>query len=105
MANTEDAVREQLMNVIDPEMFVNIVDLGLVYAIHLEERPDRSTDVNIEMTLTSPMCPSAPQLIEGCKGVLSQLEEVNDVEVKIVLNPPWSPDRMTEEARDQLGIF
>lgn len=105
MAITEDAIREQLMNVIDPEMFVNIVDLGLVYAIYLKECPDRTTDVDIEMTLTSPMCPSAPQLIAGCKGVLGRLPEVNDVEVKIVLNPPWSPDRMTEEARDELGIF
>jgi len=105
MPLTEDAVREQLKNVIDPELFVNIIDLGLVYTIDLSDRSDGTADVHIEMTMTSPMCPAGPQLVSGCKTALQQLDEVNDVDVKVVLDPPWSPDRMTEDARDDLGIF
>ena len=62
-------------------------------------------DVFIEMTMTSPMCPAGPQLIAQSKAVVSAIDEVADVEVKIVLDPPWTPDKMTEDARDQLGIF
>ncbi len=105
MAITEDAIREQLKNVIDPELFVNIVDLGLVYTINLSTRADGTTDVQIEMTMTSPMCPAGPQLVSGCKMALQQLDEVNEIDVKVVLDPPWSPDLMTEDARDELGIF
>ncbi|MBC8876185.1 MAG: metal-sulfur cluster assembly factor [Planctomycetes bacterium] len=105
MPLTEDAVREQLKNVIDPELFVNIVDLGLVYVINLVDREDGTKDVQIEMTMTSPMCPAGPQLVSGCKMALQHLDEVNDIDVKVVLDPPWSPERMTEEARDELGIF
>ena len=55
--------------------------------------------------MTSPACPAGPQLIANSKSVISQLEEVGEVEVKVVMEPPWTPDRMTEDARDQLGIF
>jgi metal-sulfur cluster biosynthetic enzyme len=105
MALSEDAVREELKKVIDPELFINIVDLGLVYEIGLEPRDDGRTDVKIEMTMTSPMCPAGPQLIGGCKHVVSEMEGVGAVDVKVVLDPPWGPDKMTEDARDQLGIF
>ena len=57
------------------------------------------------MTMTSPMCPAGPQLIGNSKQVLGALPGVSEVEVRIVLDPPWTPDRMTEAARDQLGIF
>ena len=105
MAITEDAVREELKKVIDPELFVNIVDLGLVYVVNIETAEDGETDVKIEMTMTSPMCPAGPQLIAGCKAVVRALEGVHDVEVKVVMSPPWTPERMSEDARDQLGIF
>lgn len=105
MAISEDAVREELKKVIDPELFVNIVDLGLVYVVDLKPRDDEKVNVKIEMTMTSPMCPAGPQLIANSKQVVGQLEEVGDVEVKVVMDPPWTPDRMTEDARDQLGIF
>ena len=105
MALSEDRIREELKQVIDPELFVNIVDLGLVYQAIIEEGEDEAQDVRIEMTLTSPMCPSGPQLIGDAKRVLTGLEEVGEVDVKIVMSPPWSPERMTEDARDQLGIF
>ena len=57
------------------------------------------------MTMTSPMCPAGPQMIANSKQVLGALPGMGNVEVKIVLDPPWTPDKMTEEARDQLGIF
>lgn len=113
MPVSEDKIREELKKVIDPELFVNIVDLGLIYTIDIKEKvteasaedAEPKSDVSIEMTMTSPACPAGPQLIAGSKNVVSQLEEVDEVEVKLVMDPPWTPDRMTEDARDQLGIF
>jgi metal-sulfur cluster biosynthetic enzyme len=107
MPLTEDHVREELKKVIDPELFVNIVDLGLIYVVDIAERDgeEKRYDVSIDMTMTSPMCPAGPQLIAQSKQVVEQLEGVENVEVKIVMDPPWTPDRMTEDARDQLGIF
>jgi metal-sulfur cluster biosynthetic enzyme len=104
MAITEDSVREELKKVIDPELFVNIVDLGLIYNVDLAPVEEK-TNIKIDMTMTSPMCPAGPQMIANSKQVLGQVEGVGEVEVKIVLDPPWTPDRMTEDARDQLGIF
>ena len=57
------------------------------------------------MTMTSPMCPAGPMLIAQVKHALGGMDEVGDVEVEIVMDPPWSPERMTEDARDELGIF
>ncbi|MGY8767376.1 MAG: metal-sulfur cluster assembly factor [Pirellulales bacterium] len=105
MSLCEDSVREQLKKVIDPELFVNVVDLGLIYEVSFETLEDESTKVLIDMTLTSPACPAGPQLIGNSKQVVGQLEGVSDVEVKIVMEPAWTPDRMTEDAKDQLGIF
>jgi metal-sulfur cluster biosynthetic enzyme len=105
MPVTEEAIREELKKVIDPELFVNIVDLGLVYDVQMNDREDGQKHVKIDMSLTSPMCPAGPQLIGNSKQVVSQIEGVGEVEVKIVLDPPWTPDRMTDDARDQLGIF
>jgi metal-sulfur cluster biosynthetic enzyme len=106
MPITEDHVREELRKVIDPELFVNIVDLGLIYEVTLlDPGEDQKQDVKINMTMTSPMCPAGPQLVANSKQVVGALDGVGNVEVKIVLDPAWSPDRMTDEARDQLGIF
>ncbi|MHB0956129.1 MAG: metal-sulfur cluster assembly factor [Pirellulaceae bacterium] len=105
MTVSEEAVREELKRVIDPELFVNIVDLGLVYLVDVKETPEGKSDVHIEMTMTSPMCPAGPQLIAQSKQFVSQMAEVANVDIKIVMSPPWTPDCMTEEARDQLGIF
>jgi metal-sulfur cluster biosynthetic enzyme len=105
MAISEDVIREELKKVIDPELFVNIIDLGLVYEVVATDTPEGKSNIGIQMTMTSPMCPAGPQMIANSKQVLSAVEGVGEVEVKIVLDPPWSPDRMTEEARDQLGIF
>jgi metal-sulfur cluster biosynthetic enzyme/nitrite reductase/ring-hydroxylating ferredoxin subunit len=103
----EDAVRELLKEVKDPELFVNIVDLGLIYGVTLAPAADAAgkQHVAIDMTMTSPACPAGPQLIGDTKRVLAAHPEVSAVEVRIVMDPPWTPDRMTEAARDQLGIF
>jgi metal-sulfur cluster biosynthetic enzyme len=106
MALAEDKVREALKQVIDPELFVNIVDLGLVYVVQIEdEKEDGRHDVKVEMTMTSPMCPAGPQLVAGTKSAVEGMDEVDSCEVKVVMEPAWSPDKMTDEARDHLGIF
>ncbi len=105
MTLCEDSIREELKKVVDPELFVNIIDLGLVYVVNMTQREDGQHDVLIEMTMTSPACPAGPQLIGGAKNVVGQMAGVANVEVRIVMDPPWSPDKMTEDARDQLGIF
>jgi metal-sulfur cluster biosynthetic enzyme len=103
----EDNVREALKKVIDPELFVNIVDLGLIYVVDVVPRDgeDEKYDVNVEMTMTSPMCPAGPQLVAETKKYAGEMEGVENVEVKVVMDPPWTQDMMTDDARDQLGIF
>lgn len=105
MPIAEDTIREALKQVVDPELFVNIVDLGLIYLVTVTEADEGKSNIAIEMTMTSPACPAGPQLVQQSKDALGRLEGAGAVEVKVVLSPPWTPDRMTEEARDQLGIF
>jgi metal-sulfur cluster biosynthetic enzyme len=94
------ALLDVLREVVDPELMINIVDLGLVYDI---EQVDNK--VIVQMTLTSPACPAGPQIIQQAKMALEKLADVAEAEIKLVMSPPWTPDRMTDEARDQLGIF
>jgi metal-sulfur cluster biosynthetic enzyme len=103
----EDHVRELLKEVKDPELFVNIVDLGLIYGVTLTPAADApgKQHVVIDMTMTSPACPAGPQLIADTKRAVGGSSDVSAVEVRIVMDPPWTPDRMTDAARDQLGIF
>lgn len=89
-----------LKTVKDPELNVNIVDLGLVYTIQTRE-----DQVDVEMTLTSPACPAGPEILRNAVGAIEKLEGVTKANVKLVMTPPWSPDRMSDEARDELGIF
>lgn len=98
--STEADLIDALKEVIDPELMVNIVDLGLVYDIEQAERK-----VKVAMTLTSPACPAGPQIVHQSKMALERLDDVDEAEIKLVMSPPWSPERMTDEARDQLGIF
>lgn len=105
MAIAEDTVREALKTVIDPELFVNIVDLGLIYDVKITDVEEGKCNVDVEMTMTSPACPAGPQLLGQSKAAVGNLEGVAAVDVRLVMDPPWTPDRMTEDARDQLGIF
>ncbi len=99
---TDDDLRliEALKQVIDPELMVNIVDLGLVYSVNRDDRK-----IYVEMTLTSPACPAGPQIVQQSKMALERLRDVDEAEIKLVMSPPWTPDRMTDEAKDMLGIF
>ena len=97
---TEDAVFEAVKGIIDPEVGINIVDMGLIYGVDIEV-----DTVNITMTLTSPGCPAGGQLINGTQHVTQQLDGVEEVNVNVVWTPRWTPEMMTEEAKDELGIF
>jgi metal-sulfur cluster biosynthetic enzyme len=96
----QDTLVEALKTVKDPELGVNVVDLGLVYTIQSEE--DR---VNVEMTLTSPACPAGPEILRNAVAALEKVEGVSKANVKLVMSPPWSPEKMTDAARDELGFF
>ena len=97
---TEDTVFEAVKEIIDPEVGINIVDMGLIYGVDIEDET-----VNITMTLTSPGCPAGGQLINGTQHVTQQLEGVEEVNINVVWTPRWTPEMMTEEAKDELGIF
>ena len=101
VAFTREDVREGLKSVYDPEIGVNIVDLGLVYDADVAE----NGDVLVTMTLTSLGCPLGPVIVQEVQGALKELPGVGDVDVKLVWSPPWSPDLMSEEAKDELGIW
>jgi metal-sulfur cluster biosynthetic enzyme len=104
MPIAEESILAALRQVRDPELMVNVVDLGLVYGIGVDE-VEGKTNVRVIMTMTTPACPFGPELVNEVKEVLAALEDVGAVEVQITLSPPWTPDRMSEEARDQLGMF
>src|SRR5262245_29826859 len=97
---THEQVLDALKQVLDPELFVNVVDLGLIYKVDIQDKT-----VALDMTMTSPACPAGPQLVAQSKKAIETLEEGTQANIQIVLTPPWTPDRMTQEARDQLGIF
>lgn len=101
--STELDFIEALKQVIDPELFVNIVDLGLIYSVEQDEEDERK--VKVDMTLTSPSCPAGPQLVQQAKMALERLHDIDTAAINIVMSPPWSPERMTDDARDELGIF
>jgi FeS assembly SUF system protein len=96
-----DRVIETLRTVYDPEIPVNIFELGLVYKIDVDDH----NAVHIDMTLTSPMCPVAETLPEEVKAKVEALDRVSAAMVKVVWDPPWNPSMMTEEAQLELGII
>jgi metal-sulfur cluster biosynthetic enzyme len=104
MPLAEETILDALKQVRDPELMVNVVDLGLIYGVGVDEAEGKS-NLHVIMTMTTPACPYAPQLIRDVKDTLARLEGVGQIEVQITLSPPWTPDRMSEEARDELGIF
>jgi metal-sulfur cluster biosynthetic enzyme len=96
----QETILTALKAVKDPEIGVNIVDLGLIYAVQT-----RGGEVDVEMTLTTPACPAGPQILGDATQVIESLQGVSRANVKLVMTPPWSPDRMSEDARDELGMF
>jgi len=111
MPITEEQVKTALMECYDPEIPVNIVDLGLIYTVNIT--PDESSaglgaeplhDINIDMTMTSPGCPSHVQITEQVKHRLMQMPGVKSIHVNLVWEPAWSPERLSQAARQQLQI-
>jgi metal-sulfur cluster biosynthetic enzyme len=93
-----DAVTEALSNVIDPELGLDFVELGLVYGVEID-----GGTVEITFTLTTPACPIGPQVSEQMQEFVGEIEGVQEVIPTMVFSPPWSPDKMSEDAKFALG--
>ena len=96
----EDLVIEKLSTVYDPEVPVNIWDLGLVYGIEFPKR----NEVIVTMTLTAPGCPIADQIVQQVHDVVATIDGLDEVTVNLVFEPVWTPERMSPEARLELGF-
>jgi len=96
---TVDAVKLVLRRVKDPEVNLNIVDMGLIYDIVVDGR-----DVRIDMSLTSPGCPSGPEIMSDAERELRSIPDVGEVTVNLVWSPPWTPDRIEPRVRAYLGF-
>lgn len=101
MEHLEDKIVEVLKTIYDPEIPVDIYELGLIY----EVRISKEKHVDIEMTLTSPNCPVAESLPKDVKEKIEAIDEVSTVDVQIVFDPPWDKDMMSEEAKLELGFL
>lgn len=99
----EETIRETLKKVQDPELHIDVVNLGLIYKI---DRKEETGDVKVQMGLTSPACPYGPEIQRQVYETVSQMEGVQTTQVDITLYPPWDPRTMaSDEAKDILGIF
>ena len=96
---TTESIYESLKTVFDPEIPVNVVDLGLIYDVQVNKG-----DVYVQMTLTFPGCGMGPFIAQQAEWAIQDIEGVEDVEIELVFDPPWSPDLISEEARSQLGL-
>jgi metal-sulfur cluster biosynthetic enzyme len=97
---TPEAIRKAVRAVKDPELNLNIIDIGLVYDVEVDE----PGDVRIRMTLTSPGCPAGAEIIEGVKQVVGDMEGVRSVDVELVWEPYWTPEKMDPRVRTFLGF-
>ncbi|MEW6145415.1 MAG: metal-sulfur cluster assembly factor [Thermodesulfobacteriota bacterium] len=97
---TENKILEVLSNVYDPEIPIDIVNLGLIYGIDIE-----GGNVRISMTMTAPGCPASTQIAGESKILVEEIPGVESVEIELVWDPPWDPSKMSEEAQQSLGIF
>jgi metal-sulfur cluster biosynthetic enzyme len=103
---TDELVRSALKNVVDPEIGLDIVNLGLVYNVEIQEE---GKTIAVDMTLTTPACPAGPQILDQAKREVMSLNavypQIEDVKINLVWSPFWNPSMMTQEARDELGFF
>jgi len=97
---TEDQVMAKLSTVMDPEINLDIVSLGLIYNVEISE----DDEVHVIMTLTTPGCPMAGMLAQGAESALLNMNGVKDVLIEVVFEPPWNPSMMSDEAKKQLGL-
>jgi len=103
-ATIDQKINTQLKSCYDPEIPVNIVDLGLVYGTKIEKQPDDQYHVFITMTLTAPGCGMGPHIAADVKAKLLKIPEVKEAEVELVFDPPWNRERMSEAAQLELGM-
>ena len=96
---TRDEVMDALRDVYDPEIPVNVVDLGLIYSVEVEDG-----DVHVEMTLTAAGCGMGPYIAQQAEWRIAELDEVEDVQVDVVFDPPWNPDMITDDGKRLLGL-
>src|SRR3954466_233363 len=94
----EEDVLDALSNVIDPELGLDFVELGLIYGVEVD-----GGTVNVTFTLTTPACPIGPQVSEQMREFVMEIDGVEDVNTNMVFTPPWSPDKMSEDAKFALG--
>jgi len=97
----EDQIVKMLKTVYDPEIPVNIFDLGLIYDVDVDDEKN----VTITMTLTAPACPAADFIMEDVRMRIESIPEINNVEIKLVFEPEWHKDLMSEEAKLELGFL
>jgi len=101
MDTLRDKIEEALRTVYDPEIPVNIYDLGLVYAIKIRD----DNNVHITMTLTAPACPAAPEIVFDAESKIRAIEGIKDVHIQLTFDPPWTKEMMSEEAKLELGFL
>lgn len=108
-ANQEPAsveqIKENLKSVFDPEIPVNVVDLGLIYRIEIEHIEEKGRVAFVDLTLTAPGCGMGPVIAEDVKGKVLELPGIDDAEVEIVWDPPWTQDLISEEGKMELGLI
>ncbi len=99
MEVTKEEILKVLKNVVDPEVGINVVDMGFIYGVEIEGRK-----VKIRMTLTTPGCPMHAMFVHEVEDAVKSAFDNVEVEVEVVFDPPWTPDRMSNEAKKKLGI-
>lgn len=95
----EEEIRKKLKEVVDPELGIDVVNLGFIYGIEVEDEKAK-----VEMTFTSPGCPMREVVKKDVKNKVKELEEINEVGLNVVFDPPWTLDKMSEKAKKQLGF-
>ena len=101
MSNIKNKIVEEIKKIYDPEIPVNIYELGLIYEIKIE----KDNNVKVKMTLTTPNCPVAESLPKEVKDSIMQIKEVNDVDLELVWDPPWDKSMMSEAAKLELNLW
>lgn len=104
-ADIADVIWQQLRTCYDPEIPINIVDLGLIYRCEIEQRPDGQRSVTVDMTLTAPGCGMGEILVQDAQEKIAVIPTIGDVRVELVFDPPWNPTMMSDEARLQTGMM
>ncbi len=98
--DTAPEVIARLRNLVDPELGINVVDLGLIYDVQIDTC---GRELRVDMTLTTPGCPLSDHMVQGATTLLKDIPGFDQVDVRLVWDPPWTPDRMTEEGRRQMN--